>query len=415
MVLTRTAPQIRTPAAAGHARPAWRLPTTPSLYLLASILIAFLAASASPTPLYAIYQAEWGFSPITTTVVFGVYAIVVLLALLTLGRLSDHVGRRPVLLVSLALQAVSMVVFTTAQGVPELLAGRIVQGVSAGAALGAIGAGMIDFNRAKGTVANAVSPGLGTASGAIVSALVVQFLPAPTHLIYVLLIGVFAIQAVGVALMPEPVSRKRGALASVVPEIKLPRAVRRPVALAAPVLFAVWALGGFYASLGPALVYDVAGSRSLVLGSAALSVLAGVAAVCTYVLRDVAARTVMVIGILALVAGVAITLVAVDARSTAGFFAGTAVAGVGFGSGFQGGIRTVVPLVAAHERAGVLSLLYVVSYLGLGAPAVVAGFLVVHAGGLLDTAREYGLAVIVLATLALVGLLYRRSPRPRVN
>jgi hypothetical protein len=120
----------------------------------------------------------------------------------------------------------------------------------------------------------------------------------------------------------------------------------------------------------------------------------------------------MVIGILALVAGVAITLVAVDLRSTAGFFAGTAVAGVGFGSGFQGGIRTVVPLAAAHERAGVLSVLYVVSYLGLGAPAVVAGFLVVHAGGLLDTAREYGLAVIVLATLALAGLLYRR---PRVN
>jgi hypothetical protein len=241
----------------------------------------------------------------------------------------------------------------------------------------------------------------------------VRFLPAPTHLIYLLLIGVFAIQAAGVVVMPETVTRKRGALASLVPEVKLPRAVRRPVALAAPVLFAVWALAGLYASLGPSLVYVLAGSRSLVLGAASLSVLAGVAAVSTYVLRNVAAKSVMVIGILALVAGVAITLVAVDLRSTSWFFAGTAVAGVGFGSGFQGSIRTVVPLAAAHERAGVLSLLYVVSYLGLGAPAVVAGFLVVHTGGLLDTAREYGLTVIVLATLALAGLLYRRPARRR--
>jgi MFS family permease len=152
----------------------------------------------------------------------------------------------------------------------------------------------------------------------------------------------------------------------------------------------------------------------VVLGAASLSVLALVAAGSTYVLRNVAAKAVMVIGILALVAGVAISLVAVDQRSTSWFFAGTAVAGVGFGGGFQGGIRTVVPLVAAHERAGVLSLLYVVSYLGMGAPAVVAGFLVVHTGGLLDTAREYGLAVIVLATLALAGLLYprRRAHKP---
>ena len=60
----------------------------------------------------------------------------------------------------------------------------------------------------------------------------------------------------------------------------------------------------------------------------------------------------------------------------AGFFAGTAIAGVGFGGGFQGGIRLVVPLAGERERAGVLSLLYIVSYLGLGVPAVVGGVLV---------------------------------------
>jgi MFS family permease len=131
--------------------------------------------------------------------------------------------------------------------------------------------------------------------------------------------------------------------------------------------------------------------------------------VSVFALRRTEARTLMLTGVLALVVGVAATLVAVAAGSTLGFFAGTVIAGVGFGSGFQGGIRTVLPLVAPHERAGVLSLVYVVSYLGLGVPAIAAGYLVVHAGGLVVTAREYGIAVIALAVVALVALLRRRD------
>src|SRR4029077_11080088 len=122
-------------------------------------------------------------------------------------------------------------------------------------------------------------------------------------------------------------------------------------------------------------------------------------------------RTVMLVGIAALITGVAVTVMAVTLGSAAVFFAGSAIAGVGFGSGFQGGIRLVVPLAAPHERAGLVSLLYVVSYLGLGVPAVLAGYGVVHGGGLIDTARYYGAAVIALATLALLGLLKTRPGR----
>ena len=141
-----------------------RLTGRPAVFVLASLIVALLASSAAPTPLYAIYQARWHFTPITTTVVFGVYAVAVLVALLTLGKLSDHVGRRPVLLAALAVHAGSLVIFATATGVPALLAARVVQGLSTGAALGAIGAAMLDMDRERGTFANAVAPGLGSAS-----------------------------------------------------------------------------------------------------------------------------------------------------------------------------------------------------------------------------------------------------------
>ena len=306
---------------AGPPGPAWsarasrpplpegrRLTGRPALLLLASLIVALLAASAAPTPLYAIYQARWNFTPITTTVVFGVYAVAVLASLLTLGKLSDHVGRRPVLLAALAVQAASLLVFATADGVPALLAARVVQGLATGAALGAIGAGLLDVDRERGTFANAVAPGMGTGSGVLLSALAIRFLPAPTHLIYLALMGVFVLQAAGVVLLRETVSRKPGALASLRPEIRLPRTLRRPVLTAAPVLFAVWALAGLYGALGPSLVQALTGSADVVLGGLSLFVLTLTAVLAIVVLRHAAARTVMLTGILTLITGVALTM-----------------------------------------------------------------------------------------------------------
>ena len=132
-VASAQAPQVRRPASETVAtlpadpfarlrlpgRRSHRLSGRPALYLLASLIVTLLAASAAPTPLYAIYQAHWGFTPITTTIVFGVYAVAVLASLLTLGKLSDHVGRRPVLLAAITVQARRAGVFTTAGGVPD--------------------------------------------------------------------------------------------------------------------------------------------------------------------------------------------------------------------------------------------------------------------------------------------------------
>jgi hypothetical protein len=103
-------------------------------------------------------------------------------------------------------------------------------------------------------------------------------------------------------------------------------------------------------------------------------------------------------------------LLSLWAASSLGFFAGTALAGVGFGAGFQGGIRLVAPLAHPDELAGVLSVLYAASYLGLGIPAVAAGFAVANGGSIVATSYLYGAAVIVLAVFATVNLIRLRTP-----
>ncbi|MGW2624462.1 MFS transporter [Micromonospora taraxaci] len=385
-----------------------RLSPKVSLLLLASILVSFLAASAAPTPLYGTYQERWHFSPVTTTVVFAVYALAVLASLLTFGKLSDHVGRRPVLAVAIVVQMLSLVVFVFANGVPTLVVARLLQGLAAGAATGAVGAGMLDIDRARGTLANSIAPGIGTGSGALLSALLIDFLPAPTRLVYVVLFVVLLIQLVGIALMPETVTPMAGARRSLRPEIKLPRAVREPLLVVVPVLFAVWALAGFFGALGPALVRSLM-NTSIVVGGLVLFVFAVFGSIAVLLMRNTAARTVILIGIVALVLGMIVTLVSVMAESVPGFFVGLALGGVGFGGGFQGSLKTITPLVEAHERSSVLSLLYIVCYVGFGLPTVIAGFLVVYAGGLPQTADEYSVAVILLALVALFGV--RRATR----
>lgn len=377
--------------------------------LLGSILIALLASSSAPTPLYAAYQAHWGFSDVTVTLIFGVYAVAVLFSLLVFGSLSDHVGRRPVLITAVAMQVAVMLLFAFAGSLDALLAARVLQGLATGAALSAIGAGLVDLHPRHGALANAVSAMAGTASGALGSALLVQLLPAPTKLIYLVLAVIFLLQAAAVTRIAESSPRRPGARAAMKPTVGVPTAARRAVLTAAPSFVAVWALAGFYGSLGPSLASLVSGSQSVILGGASLFALAASGSLTVLVLRKLEARRFALIGNLLVMAGVSVVLAAIAIGSVELFFAGTIVAGMGFGGGFQGGLRTIIPLVAQHERAGVLSVVYLISYLAMGLPAMAAGVLVVD-GTLTHTAYEFGAVVIALSGATVAGLLWDARP-----
>jgi MFS family permease len=380
-----------------------------AFYLLASITLSFIASSSAPTPLYALYQAQWGFSPITVTVIFGIYALSVLAALLSAGRLSDHLGRRPVLIAATAAQAVTMVIFATASGVGGLVLARIIQGLATGAALGAVGAGMIDLNKERGATANAVAPTFGTATGGVLSGLLVQYLPAPTHLVYAVLCVIFVLQGIGVALMAETIAPVPGALVSLKPRLNLPAAARGPLLLALPVLVASWALGGFYGSLGPMLVRGILGVGSALLGGLALFVLAASGGLAVLVLQHREPRALMTFGASMLAAGVGVALWSLPHHAIAVFFAGTSIAGIGFGTGFHGAVRSIVPYAAPHERAGVLSIVFVVCYLSMGVPAIAAGALVARHGNILGTAKEFGVVVMTLALAAVLAAALRTA------
>ena len=147
----------------------------------AFVLMSFLAASAAPTPLYRVYQQEWGFSATLLTVVFGAYALALLTALLTAGRLSDHIGRRPVIALALLLQSVAMCGFLLASGPGWLVGARLLQGAATGLATASVGAALLDLHRERGALINGISPMIGMAAGALGSTALLVHAPDPLH------------------------------------------------------------------------------------------------------------------------------------------------------------------------------------------------------------------------------------------
>ena len=387
------------------------MPRVAAFWTLGAILLAFLFAASAPSPLYVVYQARRGFSAATLTMVFAVYALALLIALVTVGALSDYIGRRPVLAAALIAEALSMVLFIAADGVGWLLAARTVQGLATGAATGAISAYLIDLqpvrNPRLGALVNSTAPSVGLATGALGSGLLVQFAPEPTALVFAVLVVAFAAALLGVALMPETARRRPGAVASLRPRVSVPRRIRPDFLVVTPCLVATWALGGLYLSLGPSLAAGVLHIQSHLIGGLVIFALAGMGVVGSLALRDGAPRRVMVVGSVVLAAGAGVTLLALALTSTVLFFLGTAIAGFGFGAAFLGAFRTLSVLAEPGERAELFATVYVVNYLAFSLPAIAAG-LAVSPLGLQRTATVYGVVVILFAVSAVLGLSARR-------
>ncbi|MFE9422524.1 MFS transporter [Kitasatospora sp. NPDC006697] len=393
-----------------------KLPRGAAFWLLAAVFGMLMFASAAPSPLYVVYQQHWHFSALALTAVYAANAVALLVTLLFAGSLSDHLGRRPVLLGAVAVELASMVVFAEARSLGWLFAGRIVQGIATGAATGALSASLIDLQPAGsrlGALMTNVAAAGGIAVGALATGLLVEYGPAPTRLVFWLLTAVFAVALPLIALMPEPVVPDGGWLRSLRPEVAVPAEVRAPFAALLPSIVATWALGGLYLSLGGSLMHAVLHLNSHLAGALVIVSLQGTSAVVALLARDWSVRRSLLVGPVALLAGVVLALVALRAGSAWLFFAASVLAGVGFGPSFSGALRTLTTLAPAARRAEVVTAVYVLSYLALSLPAVAAGIAVAHIG-LSATATWYGVSVCVLEALALLAGLRRGEPATAV-
>lgn len=381
--------------------------------LLAGATLAFTSlylAAGALTPLLVLYQHRWDFPPVLLTVAFAVYAVGFLAASLTTGALSDHLGRRPVLIAGLLVQLASNLTFLFAGGVGWVIAGRVAQGVAGGVATAAFTAVLIELAPARRRRLGPVLGGIGLTGGLAAGSLLAGLGLQLTERVDVIVFGALsALTLAGIAValaLPETAGRRPGALRSMIPDLTIPPAARAEFRAAAPVVAAVWMLAGLSGGLAPSMIQSVFHRDSGLLDGLAGFIAPAVSVAAGLAFTNVAPRAAMTTGIRAAIAGALGIAAGAYAGNLVVMFLGQAIAGVGFGAAFTAALALVVPLGGADRRAGVVAGIYVVAYLGLGVPVVAAGVLTGFAG----VVPAVGCYSAVVVLLSLTGLAAR--PRP---
>ena len=392
-----------------------RRPGAAGFWIASAMLFLLIAQSGAPSPLYPVYQQKLHLAPVATTAIFSVYICGLLLSLPTVGSLSDHVGRRPILVGSALLSVAALVLFAGADSLTILLVARALQGIAVGAGMGAAGAAMIDQapvgSAHLAAVLNGAMPPAGLAIGALGSGFLVQDAPAPTVTVYVVCAVLISAVAASALRLQERHGRKPVTWSTLAPRVAVPREVRRIFAVVIGCMISSWALAGLYLGMGPTILSKSLGVSSHIAAGSAIALVTGTGALAGIVGRRRDARATMLVGAVALVIGPVLTVAALAAHSQWGFYASAPVAGIGFGASFQGGLRMLLAVGPQEGRAGLLSAIYLISYTAFGLPAVVAGLLVPRLG-LIPVVDGYAAFVVLVSTIALaLQLLAGRTGR----
>jgi MFS family permease len=391
-------------------RPAIRRPV--AFWIIAYLFAVSMLGTTLPTPLYVIYEAQWHFSSGITTTIYASYAVGVLAALLLAGRSSDQVGRRPVLFAALAFSAVSTAVFIVSPGLGWLFVGRVLSGISAGLVTGTATAALTDTysgssSRHASMVATAANMG-GLGLGPLVAGLFAQFGPDPTVLVFEVYLVLLAVAAIGLVIVPETVG-DRHKLSLRFTGLGIPSAGRSEFIAAGVAGFAGFALLGMFTSLAPSFLGDVLHEHSHAVGGAVVFALFGTATATQLVLARFASRTVMLIGLMVFLAGLALVVAGLSQASLGLFLIGTIVSGVAIGAIFIGSVSTAVRLAPAEMRGRVASTYFVFAYVGLTIPVIGVGVASQYEGDF----RAVLVCAIVLAVLSAVSMtgIHRASSR----
>lgn len=382
-------------------------------FLAASLaLIATFAASAAPIPLYGVYRAAEGLSYTDLSLTAVAYFAGAVTALLVFGRLSNHLGRRPVVLLSLGLAGLASLVLLRVSGAAPLILGRILLGLACGLASSATAAFAQDnapIDRAwMAPALVSTGPMLGLTLGALSSGFLVDASPWPRILPYVLVLVGLACSAALVAASHETVPLRSGVLASLRPRFALPVASRRLFPVAACTFVATWALGGFYQAFGPAMATDQLGSSSALIAALVFSSMMAPSALGGPLAAKRSPAFGQRVGMVAFALAVMGVILSLRAHAVVPFLLASAAAGVAQGVTLTGSIRGLLAHAALEERAGAFAVIFATSYTGAAIPSFLAGQ-ASHWLGLQQVAIGYG---GLAALSAIITLLAARDPPP---
>lgn len=379
--------------------------------------LMFLATMASnaPSPLYVIYQQKFRFSALTVTAVFAVYAAAVMVALFTVGHLSDRIGRRKMLTPALVLLGSSCGMFAVADGTAWLFAARAVQGFATGVLTGAATAALVELepahDRQRASYINTIMFITGAAGGPLLFGVAAEYFPAPLVSPFLIEAGLVVVGLAGVWALPETVHHRRRARWEI-QRPSVPAPIRGPFVVSILALCVSWGIGGLYGALSATIDRNLLHVSSHAMAGVVLFVLSGVGGLSQLALRHWPPRRSIMIGAGASAVGLALVYIGLAVPLLPVFFVGTLLSGGGSGVAFMGSLVMVNQVAPPRRRAEVISAWNLIGYVALAAPVVGVGLLA-RQTGLMDATGIFVAAWVVLSTLSVVACA--RLPAERLS
>ncbi|MFD5428009.1 MFS transporter [Streptomyces sp. NPDC127084] len=376
----------------------------------AAVFAVGMAGTTLPTPLYGLYQEQIGFSELMVTVVFAVYAIAVITALLVAGNYSDEVGRRPVILCAMVLSAASAGCFLLEHGLPLLFAGRLLSGFAAGLLSGAATAAVIELagpeRRARAAFAATAANMGGLGCGPLLSGVLAEYTPWPLVLPFLVHLGLVAVAGVITWLLPETVEHTRRWPPLRPQGIRVPPEVTGVFPPAAAAAFAGFALLGLFTAVAPSFAAQTLGVRNLAVSGAVVFSVFLASTLGQGLTGKFGARRALPVGCGVLIAGLLLVASSLIAASLPLLVLGALCGGTGQGLGFRGALTLVGGAAPADQRGGTISAFFVVAYTGISVPVVGVGAMAMWLG-LRDAGLVFTGCVAVLAACAGAYALWR--------
>ncbi|VEG58066.1 major facilitator transporter [Mycolicibacterium aurum] len=335
-----------------------------------------LGVSGLPAPLYGIYESNWHLSPLATTIVFAVYAVAALGAVLVSGKISDVVGRKPVLLGALVALLVGLGVFLIADSMAMLLLARTIHGAAVGSIVVAGAAALLDLRPDHGRRSGQLSGvafNIGMTVAIFGSALLAQYAPHPLRTPYAVVAVICLVVGAGVLALREPhTARTRGPIRIARPAV--PKEIRSDFWFSALGAMASWSVLGVLLSLYPSLAAQQTHIDNLVFGGGVVGTTAFAAALAQLAATRLPARYSAIIGDVGMAVSLLLTIPVLLTHQWQLVFVAAALLGATFGLGFGGSLRHLSDVVPAGRRGETMSAFYLLAYSAMAVPTLIAGW-----------------------------------------
>lgn len=399
---------------AGLQRPHLPVGRPVAFWLVSYLFGALMLGTTLPTPLYVIYQGQWHFSSGTITFIFASYAAGVLAALLFAGRSSDQVGRRWVLATALVLSSISTTVFILASSLGWLFVGRVLSGLAAGLTTGTATAALTETSSPssprRATMVATTANMLGLGLGPLVAGLFAEYEPRPTVLVFEVYLGLLALGAIALVLIPETVPYRQH-LTLRFAGLGVPVEGRSEFMAAGVAGFAAFSLLGLFSALAPSFLGGVLHQHNYAISGAVVFAMFGTAALTQLVVGRFPSRPIMRFGLVTFLAGLALIVAGLSEASMTLFLTGTIIGGVAVGAVFIGSLSTANRLAPPQTRGRVVSTFFIFCYVGLAVPVVAVG-VASDSFGDFRSVLACSIVLAVLCALSMAGIERPVSPKP---